>query len=172
MLMFRSTTLIQYAFILAISFISGVVCFQAFSLDKSMKLISYVDPRVLEQTNITIWHSIIPLVGWIVLVLLFASHPYFHVMARFVVAVKATFFGFCSVYLLTQHQSILFYSVWWFPFQLIYCILLFVLCSVFGTRKVGTNRKFFLNKKLLFILLILFSIICAGEIAAISYIFR
>ncbi len=81
--------------------------------------------------------------------------PFF---SKLVVAVKATFFGFGSVFLLTQQESILVYSVWWFPFQLIYCILLLALCSVFGARKAGPNRKFVFNKKLFFTLAVAFTI--------------
>lgn len=89
--MYRSTLVIQFAVILAISFVSGVVCFQLFPLDKAMELIKYIDPRVLELEKITIWNTIFPLIPWIVLILFFTTHPYFHVLARFVVAVKATF---------------------------------------------------------------------------------
>lgn len=168
--MFRSVLFIQYAVILAISFISGVVCFQVFSLDKSMKLISYVDPRVLDLTDVSIWNTIIPLIAWIVLVLFFATHPYLHVLSKFIVAVKITFFGFSSVFLLTQQESLLVYSIWWFPFQLIYCVLLFVLCSVYTTKKMGPNRKHFFSQRLFVTIIVALTIICAGEIVAISYI--
>lgn len=167
--MFRSILLIQYAFLLAFGFVSGVVCFQTFSLDKSMKLIQIVDARVLELTDVSVWQTIIPVVGWMVLVLIFTTHPFLQFFAKMVVAVKATFFGFGSVFLLTQQESILVYSVWWFPFQLIYCILLLVLCSVFGSKKVGSNRKYVFNKRLFFTLLITFAFICAAEIFVISY---
>lgn len=168
--MFRSVLFIQYAVILAISFVSGVVCFQLFPLDKATKLISYLDPRILELTDISMWNTIIPLIAWMVLVLFFATHPYLHVLAKFVVAVKITFFGFSSVYLLTQQESLLVYSIWWFPFQLIYCILLFMLCSVYSTKKVGHNRRNFFSSRLFVTLLIMLTIICVGEIVAISYI--
>ncbi|RKQ18006.1 hypothetical protein [Ureibacillus endophyticus] len=168
--MYRSTLVIQFAVILAISFVSGVVCFQLFPLDKAMELIKYIDPRVLELEKITIWNTIFPLIPWIVLVLFFTTHPYFHVLARFVVAVKATFFGFSSVFLLTQQESLLVYSVWWFPFQFLYCILLFLLCSVYASKKVGNNRKFFFSQRLFVTLIIAISIICIGENLVITYI--
>ena len=170
--MFRSIILIQYAFLLAFGFVSGVVCFQAFSLDKSMKLIKIVDSRVFELADVSIWQSIIPLIIWIVFVLVFTTHPFLQFIARMVVAVKATFFGFGSVFLLTQQESILVYNVWWFPFQLIYCILLLALCSVFGSKKVGSNRKYLFNKRLFITLLIAFALICTLEILVISYIVR
>ncbi|MFP3917971.1 hypothetical protein U5N28_09185 [Lysinibacillus telephonicus] len=168
--MFRSVLFIQYAVILAISFVSGVVCFQIFSLDKSMKLIEYIDPRVLDLTDISIWNTILPLAAWVVLVLFFATHPFLHVLAKFIVAVKITFFGFSSVFLLTQQESLITYSVWWFPFQLIYCFLLFILCSVNSTKKIGTTRKNLFSQKLFVTIIITLTIICVGEIFAISYI--
>ncbi|SOB94108.1 hypothetical protein SAMN05880501_101758 [Ureibacillus xyleni] len=168
--MYRSTLLIQFAVILAISFVSGVVCFQLFPLDKAMELIKYIDPRVLELTDITIWNTIIPLVAWIVLVLFFATHPYLHVLARFVVAVKATFFGFSSVFLLTQQESLLVYSAWWFPFQFVYCILLFLLCSVYATKKVGQKRKYFFSQRLFVTLIVAITLICVGENLVITYV--
>ncbi|MGE7665066.1 hypothetical protein ACQKMN_05060 [Ureibacillus composti] len=170
--MFRSLTVIQYACILAISFVSGVVCFQAFSMDKSMKLIGYIDPRVLDQTDISLWQTILPLVVSIVVVLVFATNPYIQYFARFVVAIRITFFGFSSVFLLTQSESMLTYSAWWFPFQLVYAILLLMLCSVYGTRKVGPNRKHFFSKKLFIFIIACLAIVCAGEVVTISYIFK
>lgn len=157
--------LIQYAFILIVSFVSGVICFQAFSMEKAMNLIRFVDPRVVNMENITIWHTILPLVVWICIVLFFATHQYLHSFAPLVVGVKATFFGFSSVFLLTQQESLLFYSVWWFPFQFLYCVLLFMLCMV----KVGVNRKSYVLSRLLVMTLILFTVICTAEIITISY---
>lgn len=168
--MFRSILIIQFAVILAISFISGVVCFQLFPLDKAMQLIGYIDPRVLDVQDISILGTIAPLVVWALLVLFFATHPYLHVLARLVVAVKATFFGFSSVFLLTQQESLLIYSVWWFPFQLVYCFLLFLLCSVYASKKVGSNRKYFFSQKLFVTLVVMLMIICAGENVVIHYI--
>lgn len=169
--MVRSSAVIQYLSILTISFVSGVVCFQAFSLDKSTKLIRFVDSRVLEPTNISIWQTILPLVVSIVVVLIFATNPYIQFFSRFVVAIRITFFGFSSVFLLTQQESLLTYSVWWFPFQLIYSILLLMLCSVYVSRKMGNNRKHFFSRRLFITLMICFIIVCAGEIVVISYIF-
>lgn len=168
--MIRSVLFLQYAIILAISFVSGVICFQFFPLDKSMQLIGYIDPRILELTDMSKMGTILPIVAWMVLVLFFATHPYLHVLAKFVVAVKITFFGFSSVFLLTQQESLLVYSVWWFPFQLIYCFLLFVLCSVYSAKKVGPKKKYVFSQKLFVTILITLSVICAGEIVAISYV--
>lgn len=168
-LMFRSTILIQYAVILAISFVSGVICFQAFALDKSVQLIELIDSRVINPYNVSFWQTIFPLLVSIALVLLFATHPFVTFVAQFVVAVRATFFGFSSVFLLTQQDSMAVYSIWWFPFQLVYCILLLVLCSVYTSRKVGNNRKYFFASNLFITLLAIFAGICALEIAVISY---
>ncbi|WP_036183924.1 hypothetical protein [Ureibacillus manganicus] len=169
--MFRSTILIQYAVILAISFVSGVVIFQAFALDKSIQLIELIDSRVIDPSNVSFWQSILPLGVSILLVLLFATHPYIPFVAQFVVAIRATFFGFSSVFLLTQQESMIVYSLWWFPFQLIYCILLLILCSVYTSKKVGPNRRHFFAQNLFFILLAVFAGICIFEIIVISYIF-
>ncbi len=169
--MFRSTILIQYAIILAISFVSGVVCFQIFSLDKSIQLIELIDARVIDPSNVSIWQTILPLSISIILVLLLATHPYIALFAQFIVAIRATFFGFSSVFLLTKQESMIVYSLWWFPFQLVYCILLLILCSVYTIRKVGGTRKHFFQKKLFVLLLVIFAIICTFEIIVISYIF-
>ena len=170
--MFRSILFIQYTIILAISFISGVICFQLFPLVKSMKLISYIDPRILHLMDITIWETIIPLVIWFLLVLLFASHPYLHVCAKLIVAVKITFFGFSSVFLLTQQESLLVYSVWWFPFQFIYSILLYILCSVYTAKRIGPNRKYVFSPRLFVTILITMVLFCIGEILVINFIVK
>lgn len=170
--MLQKSLLVQYVLIFIISFVSGVICFQAFSMDKAMNLIRIVDPRILNVDNITIWHTILPLVAWIGIVLFFATHQFLHPFAPLVVGVKVTFFGFSSVFLLTQQQSLLFYSAWWFPFQFLYCLLLFMLCMVQRSKRVGPNRKQYVLRRLLMMTLFLFTVICAGEILAISYIFN
>lgn len=161
---------IQYAIILVVSFVSGVICFQAFSMVKAMNLIGFVDPRLLDLEGLSIWHTILPLAVWIGIVLFFATHSFLHPFAPLVVGVKVTFFGFSSVFLLTQQESLLFYSLWWFPFQFLYCVLLFVLCMVRKRAANGLQRKSLFLGRLLVMTLVLFTVICAGEIVAISYI--
>ena len=96
--MFRSVQRYTICLFSSNSFVSGVICFQAFSLDKSTKLISYVDPRVLELSDVTIWQiRYYHLHRWIDLSYFLQLTLISIYWLDFVVAVKATFFGFGSV---------------------------------------------------------------------------
>jgi len=85
---------------------------------------------------------------------------------------RATFFGFSSVFLLQKLEAFWLYTIWWFPFQLIYCILLLVLCNLlvpaWSKRKIGkqvSGRTILLN-------FIAFFIIIVAEFIVVSYVLK
>lgn len=171
----RKTMYVQYATMIAICFVSGVACYQLFELQQAMQVIEWADRRLLTLDKPTIWVSAIPLVIAIIIVLFFSTHTYLAICAQIFVAIKITFFGFSSVYLLVQYNSINLYGLWWFPFQLIYCILLIVLCTNSKTnirpKGIGKSvRNGYSGKKISITLLVLL-IVFIGENIIISYLF-
>ena len=156
----------------AVSFIAGVVCFQLFSLQQAKKVINIIDKRILFETTPTIIQSIIPLGITLIVVLLFATHPYFYHIAKIAIAAKTCFFGFSSVYLLAQQNELLGYGVWWFPFQFLY-VILFVLLSEYLaiTHKQAKRKGDFLLRPVM-IIIILTGSVFALEMVVISYIFK
>lgn len=154
---------------LVLSFVSGVACYQLFELPQVMQVITWGDRRLLltEHVHAPLW-TVYPLAIVLALVLFFATHRYLTVLAPIVIALKITFFGFSSVFLLVQHESVQLYGLWWFPFQLIYCILLLVLSHISTSnvpQKLGQKQ---LAKKGIVVLLLLFTVLVCIEYVVVS----
>lgn len=168
----RTSIVIQLTAMIVVGFLSGVVCYYLFPLEQGIIVIEWLDGRILQQSKPSIWQTVIPVLFSIGIVLLFATHPFCAFVAKWLIAFRATFLGFSSMYLLTQQKSLIAYGMWWFPFQLIYCILLLMIClSIstnrpmrFATRHVATYRR-------MLVIIVLFSLLAICEILVISYIF-
>ena len=157
---------------ITVSFIAGVVCFQLFSLEQAKKVINIMDKRILFEATPTIVQSIIPLAIAFIVVLLFATHPYFYNIAKIAIAFKTCFFGFSSVYLLAQKNELLGYGIWWFPFQFLYVILLVLLSEYLTATHKLTRRKGDFSLRPGMVILILTGFVFALEMVVISYIFK
>lgn len=168
----RTSSIIQFTVMIALSFVCGVICFQLFDLQQAAALINLMDARILQEEAPTIWQTITPLAISVVIVVLFATHPYCAFIAKWLVALRATFLGFSSVYLLAQQKSLLAYGIWWFPFQFIYCILLLAICIIVSTRSSRMPKKGVFATRRLITMLIIFIIVACLEIVAISYVFK
>ena len=155
-----------------VSFIAGVVCFQLFSLEQAKKVINIMDKRILFETTPTIFESIIPLAIAFIVVLLFATHPYFYNIAKIAIAFKTCFFGFSSVYLLAQQNELLGYGIWWFPFQFLYVIILVLLSEYLAATHKITKRKGDFSLRPGIVILILISFVFSLEMVIISYVFK
>ena len=155
-----------------VSFIAGVVCFQLFSLEQAKKVINIMDKRILFETTPTIFESIIPLAIAFIVVLLFATHPYFYNIAKIAIAFKTCFFGFSSVYLLAQQNELLGYGIWWFPFQFLYVIILVLLSEYLAATHKITKRKGEFSLRPGIVIVILISFVFSLEMVIISYIFK
>lgn len=171
----RKTMYVQYATMIAICFMSGVACYQLFELQEAMQVIKWADSRLLTLEKPSILASALPVFLSIIIVLFFSTHSFLAICAQIFVGIKITFFGFSSVFLLVQDNSIKLYGLWWFPFQLIYCILLIVLCTNISTKNSTRGfghrmRKGYSLKRVLTIILIIL-IVFIAEIVAISYVF-
>ena len=169
----RKMIVIQYTSMIVICFICGVACYQLFQIEQVQQIISIGDRRLLSMEKPTLIWSVVPFIVWISIVLFFSTHKYLARMALVFIAIKVTFLGFSSVFLLVQHHSVKFYAFWWFPFQLLYCILLIMLYQISNKNKVGRALKSSVTpwKKVILILLMM-CFLFGIEYFAISYLFK
>lgn len=134
----RKMMYVQYTTMIVLCFVCGVACYQLFHIDQVKQIIEWGDRRLLTMDKPTMIWSVVPFIAAISIVLFFSTHKYLATIAPIFIAIKVTFLGFSSVYLLVQHHSVKFYALWWFPFQLIYCILLIALYN--SGHKNNTKR--------------------------------
>ncbi|WP_313470653.1 hypothetical protein [Lysinibacillus sp.] len=170
--MSRTVSIFYHASIIAVSFVCGVIFFHIIGGPKAEPFILFIEPRLADEDRQSIFRLVLPVAISIGLVLLLATHSVLKVLVRVTVAMRATFFGFSSVFLLQKLEAFWLYTIWWFPFQLIYCILLLVLCNLlvpaWSKRKIGkqvSGRTILLN-------FIAFFIILVAEFIVISYVLK
>lgn len=170
--MSRTVSIFYHASIIAVSFVCGVIFFHIIGGPKAEPFILFIEPRLADEDRQSIFRLVLPVSISIGLVLLLATHSVLKVLVRVTVAMRATFFGFSSVFLLQKLEAFWLYTIWWFPFQLIYCILLLVLCNLlvpaWSKRKIGkqvSGRTILLN-------FIAFFIIIVAEFIVISYVLK
>ena len=170
--MSRTVSIFYHASIIAVSFVCGVIFFHIFGGPKAEPFILFIEPRLADGDRHSIFRLVLPVAISIGLVLLLATHSVLKVLVRVTVAIRATFFGFSSVFLLQKLEAFWLYTIWWFPFQLIYCILLLVLCNLlapaWSKRKIGkqvSGRTILLN-------FIAFFIIIVAEFIVVSYVLK
>lgn len=165
----RKLVVIQYATMLVLAFVSGVACYQLFDLAQITQVITWGDRRLLllEQAKSLFW-TVLPLAMAIFFVLFFSTHRYLTLIAPVFIALKITFFGFSSVFLLIQHESVKLYGFWWFPFQLCYSILLIVLYQISVKSVPQKLGQKILSKKRIALVLVVFSLVVSVEYIVIS----
>ncbi|AWE06867.1 hypothetical protein DCE79_05395 [Lysinibacillus sp. 2017] len=167
----RKTIVIQYTSMIVLCFICGVACYQLFQIDQVMQILEIGDRRLLTMDKPSLLWSVVPFIGALSVVLFFSTHKYLTIIAPIFIAIKVTFFGFSSVFLLVHHQSVKLYAIWWFPFQLSYCILLLALYA--GSKKpVGRAMRDSSPKKRVLLVIILLIFLFSLENFAISYLFK
>ena len=168
----RKMIVIQYTSMIVLCFVSGVVCYQLFQIDQVMQIIEWSDRRLLTMDKpLFIW-NVVPFIAALGIVLFFSTHHYLTMIAPIFIALKCTFLGFSSVFLLVHLQSVKLYALWWFPFQLLYCILLIMLFVSSRPKRTGrTIKQQSLTSKVMFfsgVMILLFGL----ENFVISYLFK
>lgn len=168
----RKLLYVQYATMIALCFVCGVACYQLFQIEQVTQIIEWGDRRLLTTDKPTLQWSLLPFILSISIVLFFSTHKYLARVAPVFIAIKVTFLGFSSVYLLVQHESVRLYAIWWFPFQLIYCILLIVLYYSGHQNRAGRAIKGSMPWKKVMVVLFALFLLFFVEIFAISYVFK
>lgn len=115
--------------VLVFSFIGGLILFEKSTTEQQQWVINLLDARVLLAEQPTFLETIFPHLMIAVVFFLFYQHRYLRKLILVICAFKITFYGFCSSYLLQTQESTYPYVFWWFPFQLVYCILLLALAN-------------------------------------------
>ncbi|WP_342600820.1 hypothetical protein MHB48_07220 [Psychrobacillus sp. FSL H8-0483] len=125
----QSYTIFISLCVLVISFIGGLYLFEKSTPEQQQWIINLLDARVLLVEQPTFLETIFPHLMIAVVFFLFYQHRYLRKLILVICAFKITFYGFCSSYLLQSQDSTFPYVFWWFPFQLVYCILLLALAN-------------------------------------------
>lgn len=128
--MVRSLSFIHLFVILSIGYIGGALLFREIPLEASEKWILFFDPRIVSSGEGSLLKPILTTI----LFFLTAFGLSFNNKTRHAIlligAVKCVIFGLSSSYLLASGMALLVYTVWWFPFQLLGCLLFLVYCTV------------------------------------------
>ncbi|TQR21058.1 hypothetical protein [Psychrobacillus vulpis] len=125
----QSYTIFISLCVLVFSFIGGLILFEKSTPEQQQWIINLLDARVLLIEQPTLLETIFPHLMIAVVFFLFYQHRYLRKLILIVCAFKITFYGFCSSYLLQTQESTYPYVFWWFPFQLVYCLLLLALAN-------------------------------------------
>ena len=168
----RKYLYIQYTSMIVVCFICGVACYQLFQIEQVQQIIKFSDRRLLDLEKPELLWSVVPFIVALSIVLFFSTHKYLPRFALIFIAIKVTFLGFSSVYLLVQHQSIERYAFWWFPFQLVYCILLIALYQITNKNSGRRALKTVMPWKKVVILLVMMVFVFILENFVITYLFK
>lgn len=162
----RKSIIFQYIFTVSISFICGVIATQFIAIHEAQALLEIIDHRAV-QVDAEFQSIVVPLAISIIVVLLFSTHPYLYFIAPLYISLKSALFGFSSVLILDQAQSIVLYVGWWFPFQIMYIVLFIALYKICRMRTVRKNRK---TNRQLPTVLVAIALLSYLEFVVISYV--
>lgn len=156
---------------IVICFICGVLCYQLFEMAQIEQVITIFDQRLLSQEKPSWVWSVVPFLVSVSVVLFFSTHQYLAKVALIFIALKMTFFGLSSVFLLVHHDSVKLYAFWWFPFQFLYGILLIMLYEVMNKQQTTRALKRTMPTKKVLLLLMMFVLLGILENFIITYLF-
>ncbi|WP_153732172.1 hypothetical protein [Sporosarcina obsidiansis] len=128
--MARSLSFIYLFVILAISYIGGALLFREWPLTSLEQVVGLYDQRVVKGSEAFIWSPFLVTFVFITIVIILAKYKRVRFIIMMIGAVKCVLFGLSSTYFLSTGMKMILYSVWWFPFQLIGCLLFLILCTV------------------------------------------
>ena len=167
----RNYRVIIYTSMIVLCFICGVLCYQLFEMAQIEQVITIFDQRLLSQEKPSWIWSVVPFLVSISVVLFFSTHQYLAKVALIFIALKMTFFGLSSVFLLVQHDSVQLYAFWWFPFQFLYGVLLIMLYEVMNKQQTTRTLKRTMPTKKVLLLLMMFVLLGILENFVITYLF-
>lgn len=170
--MLRSSSFLYHLAILVVSFVCGVAIFRFIDLDQAKNLIETIEPRLLQGGVGTVWEFLVLQLVTIGAIVLLATHAFLKYLVRIVVAIRITFFGFSSVFLLQEISSIGLYATWWFPFQLVYSALFLLLCEVMVPTRPRRKKTSNINWQPFIFLCFLFALLFVAEFVVISTFFK
>lgn len=128
--MVRSLSFIHLFIILAVGYIGGALLFREVPLTASEKLIGFFDPRIISLADGTLARPLLTLIGFLLVVFLLSMNSKTRYVVLLIGAIKCVLFGLSSSYLLASGMKLVTYTIWWFPFQLLTCMLFLMYCIV------------------------------------------
>ncbi|CAM3060457.1 hypothetical protein FITA111629_01115 [Filibacter tadaridae] len=162
--MVRSLSFIHLFVILAVGYIGGALLFREMPTTAMEKLINFYDGRVIHGHETGFIKPIGTTFLFFIVAYAFTSFRYTRFLVLFLGAVKSVFFGLSSSYLLSSGSTMIDYTVWWFPFQLLSCFLFLLYCVIlrppYFMRKTTDKKR---NRRALPVLIVLSSIVLAVE---------
>jgi len=165
----RKAMLYEQLVILIVCFMAGVGSYYLFEPAEMIEFVRIIDTRVLEPQNATNQQTVLLAFGSFFMVFLLGTNPLFIWIAKIVVAARICFFGLSSIILLQSNEEILFYSVWWFPFQFVYSMI----CLMFVYRLLQwvDSQKKQKQRRLAYVMpyFVVYSILVVGELLVLRY---
>ncbi|MBD7983636.1 hypothetical protein H9649_03490 [Sporosarcina sp. Sa2YVA2] len=161
--MFRSLSFIHLFVILSVGYIGGALLFREVPQIASEKWIGFFDPRVLSISEGAFRMPLITTFLFFLVAFGLSVNNKTRHAVLFIGAVKCVLFGLSSSYLLATGMNMIAYSVWWFPFQLLSCLLFLVYCIVLSPPYFNRISKRQRNLKAIPYLLAFYSIILLIE---------
>lgn len=128
--MVRSLSFIHLFIILAVGYIGGALLFREVPVSASEKLIGFFDPRVVALADGALARPLFTLVGFLLVVFLLSMNSKSRYVVLLIGAMKCVLFGLSSSYLLASGMKLVTYTIWWFPFQMLICMLFLLYCIV------------------------------------------
>lgn len=116
----------QLLLLFLVGYVGGIALYQYFPQQAVENVLTLLDPRIT-QLKLASWMEIIlPNVLFLVLFVIFISHPILRYGAIIFPVIKAVILGIGSMYLVNEHIPLVVYSLWWFPFAILSCIIYFI----------------------------------------------
>lgn len=163
--MVRSLSFVHLFVILAVGYIGGALLFREMPATAVEQLLSIFDARVIYGHEAGIIRPVAMTVLFFVVVYALSALRKLRFTVLFFGAIKCVLFGVSSGFLLGTGMKIIDYSIWWFPFQFLTCLLFLIYCAVlsppFFTRTNGAKRR---NDKAVPTLIIMTAIVTIVEV--------
>lgn len=116
-------SLTMHAAMFVSSFIAGIALYYFIAIEELQLLLHIIEPVLSDDRHSQQLYIVLRTVITFSVITIFASNPILSVISYFLIAAKITLFSLCSMYLVVEHQNVLAYSIWWFPVQLLQCIV-------------------------------------------------
>lgn len=171
--MVRSLSFIHLFVILAIGYIGGALLFREMPVASMEKLIIFFDARVVYGQDVGIIRPVLMTALFFVVAFLFSLVKQLRFAVLFFGALKAVLFGLSSAHLLGAGMKILDYSIWWFPFQFVTCLLFLAYCAIlnppFFLRGRGRQKR---NNRALLALVFMTVVVTSLELAIFHFLLK
>lgn len=139
--MVRSLSFIHLFIILSVGYIGGALLFREIPITASEKWIGFFDPRVISLTDGALVRPLLTTILFLVVTLLLSLNNKTRIVIVLIGAIKCVLFGLSSSFLLASGMKLFAYTIWWFPFQFISCMLFLIYCVILSPPYFHRNTR-------------------------------